>query len=77
MTIRRSTVFARVSTRFIISAIAMLVGIIVLARACLGDVGVLFYAGLGLVLLGVIPALAFGILGNHFYTTPSRKESHN
>ncbi len=71
---RRSTVAARTSTRIIISAVIMLVGILVLACGYLGEVKVLFYAGLGLVLLGAIPTLAFGVLGKHPGPPPSRKE---
>jgi hypothetical protein len=55
----------------------MLVGILVLAWGYLGEVKAFFYAGLGIVLLGVIPGLAFAVLGKPVDPPPSRHGTSN
>lgn len=59
------------------SAFILLMGVLALAWGYLGDVKALFYVGLGLVVLGVIPSLVFGILGNEVGSPPSRHDGQN
>ena len=63
MTIRRSTLAAKASTRSIISAIVMLIGILILAWGYYGGINMLIYLGLTVILGGVVPEVVFGLLG--------------
>ena len=63
MNSRRSSLPAKVSTRTIISAIVMLIGILILAWGYYGGTNMLIYVGLILVLSGVIHEVVFGLLG--------------
>lgn len=71
----RSTAPARTPIRSIFIATVMLAGVLLLAWGYLGGVKVSFYAGISLILLGVIPALVFGVLGKHSDLPPSREHA--
>ena len=63
MSIRRSTLPAKVSTRSIILAVVMPIGILVLAWGYYGGINMLIYLGLTVILGGVVPEVVFGLLG--------------
>jgi uncharacterized membrane protein HdeD (DUF308 family) len=62
MNIRRSSLPAKASTRTIISAIVMLVGIVILAWGYYSGTNMHIYLGLLVVLSGLIPEVAFSLL---------------
>ena len=63
MNIRRSTLPAKASTRSIISAIVMLIGILILAWGYYGGTNMLIGLGLMVILSGAVPQVVFGLLG--------------
>ena len=73
MIIRRSTLPVKASTRSIISAIVMLIGVFILAWGYYGGANKLIGLGLVLILSGVIPEVVFGLLGQSAKTNLTRR----
>jgi dipeptide/tripeptide permease len=73
MNIRRSNLPAKASTRSIISAIVMLIGILILAWGYYGGTNMLIGLGLMVILSGLVPQVVFGLLGQSLESNVTRR----
>jgi len=73
MNIRRSTLPAKASTRSIILASVMLIGIFLLACGSFGGTNILIGLGLIVVLSGAVPEVVFGLLGQSLKSNLTRR----
>ena len=73
MNIRRSILPVKASSRSIFSAIALFIGIVILAWGYYGGDAILIYSGIIVILGGVTTEIVFGIVGLPFKSTLTRR----